>query len=333
MHVFIDESGSFSGYHERSVSVVGALVLPTWKLPIIRSKYAKLRRFLPTDKGEVKGRLMNESQVDKVVTLLRRNDAIFELTAVDLGFQTEDEILNYKRQHAREMTQRASRFKEPDRTEVEKACRQIEQTSAPLYLQAIATFEVLKDILDHVPLYFSQRQPYELGHFAWRIDGKDAKKATDWETWWSWYAIGALATMSRTRPQPVLEGADLSHFDRFKMTSGAEQGSDGRLLLSDLQFCSSIEPELELVDIMVNASRRALVGTLGVAGFANISQLMIHRRGPCLKFLLLKDNASAVIKNPAYAGIVKRYFSGGGRTMLSPRFLRQAQDEEIGKQA
>src|SRR5215472_1719023 len=100
MHVFIDESGSFSGYHERSVSVVGALVLPTWKLPIIRSKYAKLRRFLPTDKGEVKGRLMNESQVDKVVTLLRRNDAIFELTAVDLGFQTEDEILNYKRQHA-----------------------------------------------------------------------------------------------------------------------------------------------------------------------------------------------------------------------------------------
>jgi hypothetical protein len=41
------------------------------------------------------------------------------------------------------MLARVANFREPDRQLVEKACHQIFETSLPLYLQAIITFEVL----------------------------------------------------------------------------------------------------------------------------------------------------------------------------------------------
>ena len=60
MHVFIDESGSFTGFHAGSISVVGALAIPDEKVGPLKKKYAKIRARLPLEKGEVKGRLLNE---------------------------------------------------------------------------------------------------------------------------------------------------------------------------------------------------------------------------------------------------------------------------------
>ncbi len=74
MHVFIDESGSFTGFHAGSISVVGALAIPDEKLGRLKAKYAKIRARLPLEKGEVKGRLLNENQINEVVTLLARNE-------------------------------------------------------------------------------------------------------------------------------------------------------------------------------------------------------------------------------------------------------------------
>jgi hypothetical protein len=77
LHVFIDESGSFTGYHHKSLSVVGALAIPDGKLEFINRKYAKMRPRLPLENGEVKGRSLNEHQVNEIVTLLVRNEALF----------------------------------------------------------------------------------------------------------------------------------------------------------------------------------------------------------------------------------------------------------------
>lgn len=328
MHVFIDESGSFTGYHDQSLSVVGALAIPGGKLDFIKRKYAKIRARLPLEKGEVKGRLLNERQVNEVTTLLARNDAVFELTAVDLGFHTESEILAYKQKHAEEMLARADRFREPDRQLVEKACDQILATSLPLYIQAITTFDVLHNIIKHIPLYFAQRQPQELATFSWIIDGKEPKKRTDWEMWWSWYARGALASMSMRQPAPVLKGADYSFFNRFNgNVDETSQGIDLRLLLADLQFSSAIEPGLELVDIVVNATRRALVGRLGEVGVCGISKLMIHRREPYISFIRLSEGADTIVLYPLYERIVRQFFASGGRSMLAPRFIREATTE------
>src|SRR5438445_9491888 len=102
--------------------------------------------------------------------MLARNDALFALAALDLSFHEESDIAAYKTKHAEGMLARVGLFREPDRQQVEQACHQISATSLPLYLQAITTFEVLHSIINHVPLYFAQRQPHELASFRWIVD-------------------------------------------------------------------------------------------------------------------------------------------------------------------
>ena len=47
MRIFIDESGSFSGFQAGSISVVGALVIPDVMMDNLTKKYAKFRASLP----------------------------------------------------------------------------------------------------------------------------------------------------------------------------------------------------------------------------------------------------------------------------------------------
>src|SRR6202035_3645500 len=174
-------------------SVVGALAIPDGKLEFINRKYAKIGPRVPQEKAEVKGRLLIEPQVNEVITLLARNDALLEITAIDLGFHAESDVAAYKQKHAEGMLARGDRFSRPHRTLVEKACHQISATSLPLYIQAISTFDLLHSIINHVSLYFAQRQPQELATFTWIVDGKEPGKKTNWEMWLEWYARGALA--------------------------------------------------------------------------------------------------------------------------------------------
>jgi hypothetical protein len=332
LHIFIDESGSFTGYHDQSLSLVGALAIPDGKLGFISRKYAKIRSRL-TENGEVKGRLLNEIQINDVVTMLARNEVLFEVTVIDLGFHKESEIAKRRQEHADYMLSRLDRFRGPDRGDVEKASHQILVTSLPLYIQAMVTFDVLHNVINNIPLYFSQRQPHELGKFVWVVDGKDPRKVTNWEMWLSLYARGALATMSKRRPGMVLEGADYSYFDRFSGYTTEPSGevveaTDLQLLLADLRFSPAAEPGLELVDILVNATRRALIGSLSRAGWRQIPRLMAHRKESYIHFIMLAEGADQ-IRHPHYAPIVTRGFSTGGKSMLAPRFLRQVASEEI----
>jgi hypothetical protein len=68
-------------------------------------------------------------------------------------------------------------------------------------------------------------------------------------------------TWTHESPFAQLEGADYSFYDRFtgKINGGPEEGTDTGLLLGDLRFSSAVEPRLELVDTIVNATCRALV--------------------------------------------------------------------------
>jgi hypothetical protein len=124
---------------------------------------------------------------------------------------------------------------------------------------------------------------------------------------------------------PVLEGADYSYFERFNYSDGAEEGTDLNLLLADLRFSSRVETGLELVDILVNAVRRALVGNLQDVGWRDIRRLMIHRPEHYIELMLLAG-ASQEPRAPNYARVV-RHFSTGGKPMVSPRFRRIAEEQ------
>jgi hypothetical protein len=96
MRIFIDESGTFSGFHDRSIGAVGALAVPDGRLAFIERKYERIRKTLPKANGEVKGRLLDEQQIGEIVRLLARNETVFEVTVIDLGMHTQDGVAAYK---------------------------------------------------------------------------------------------------------------------------------------------------------------------------------------------------------------------------------------------
>jgi hypothetical protein len=162
MKVFIDESGTVSGYHAVSIGAVGAVAIPDSKLAFIERKYERIRRHLPSLNGEVKGKLLSEQQVAEVVTLLARNEAIFEVTIIDLGMHTPSGVAAYKAALFNGMYERLPRFNEETRPKVEAQLRELAATPLNLFLQAIALFETLYRIIHHVPFYFVQRRPSDL---------------------------------------------------------------------------------------------------------------------------------------------------------------------------
>ena len=323
MHVFIDASGSFTGFHKGSISVVGALAIPDAKLDFLTKKFAKIRARLPIEKGEVKGRLLTEEQVDEGVALLARNEVLFEVSAIDLGIQDEAGARDYKQKHGEDTLAKVPNFREDVRSEVEAAGQEILTTSLQLYLQALTTFEVLHRLIGHTTLFYAQRRAFELGSFTWIVDGKEKATVTKCEKWWSHYAQGALATMSKRRPMPHFEGEgytfDYSFYRRSFGTvdDKGETGTDLGKLLKDIHFSAKPEAGLEFVDILTNAIRRAQMGNLQMVGWKNIQRLMVHRKERYIQFIFFGDGPDVVRRAP-YGKVVNDGFSSGGKSMMTP---------------
>jgi hypothetical protein len=103
VHIFIDESGTFTGVgaDAPAVSTLGALIMPSHRLPKLFKKYSRLRANLPTRQGEVKGRLLDERQVAAVIEILRINGALFCASMIDLADHTAEDIAQHRARAAR----------------------------------------------------------------------------------------------------------------------------------------------------------------------------------------------------------------------------------------
>jgi len=80
-------------------------------------------------------------------------------------------------------------------------------------------------------------------------------------------------------------------------------------------FSSEATAGLELVDIITNATRRALRGNLQQKGWGRIPQLMVHRgKREYISLLSLQDDPEPDRVYP-YAGVLSA-FRRGGRLLL-----------------
>jgi hypothetical protein len=290
----------------------------------LRKKYARIRKSLLSEGEEVKGSKLNAAQINRVVRLIKDRDAIFEVTAVDLGLHTEADILAYRQQLAATMQTRLPQIPDALRERVAAASNYIPRISAQLFLQALVTFDLMHRVIGHTTLFFAQRKPETLGNFHWVIDGKNPDKVTNWENWLKFYAQGTLATMSTRDPAPrpnPKDGSllnftyfDKAHTGRF----GNDEGIDPALLLKHFRFSSDIDIGLELVDILCNATRRTLRRELDRAGWINVHKLMIDRNESYIKFPIFQAGPN-VVQNAAYGAIVNEGFRNGGRPMFTRR--------------
>jgi hypothetical protein len=330
MHIFIDETGSFSGIGQSpSVSLVGALIVPDSRLGSLEKKYAKLRKsFTKDDKGEVKGRLLNEQEIANVVPLLFDHSALFEAASIDLGLHTEQGLMAFQAQQAEKMTNGLTdRHKDSLKAQVWDYRRRFEAFKLPLMVQTIVTFEFFPRLIEFATMYYSTRRPEELGKFIWVIDAKGTMDTpTEWEEWWSLVIMSFLQTRSFREPYKHLPIGDYTHLARFEVelddfTREISNWKEGDPLPLDLKailtesftFSPSSTPGLELVDILTNATRRALMGNLQKPGWIRIPELMIHRKGGSyITVHALQDIPPQVLP---YARVLNAY-GRGGRPML-----------------
>jgi hypothetical protein len=224
MRIFVDEAGTFTGTGRiGSVSTVGALVIADGQLARVEKKYAALRKHLPKQNGEVKGRLLSEDEVDRVVQILIKNEALFEITAVDLGLHSDHEITEHQNRQAEGMTKYlGDDIPSGIHEDMWDLRHRLEQMPPQLYVQSIVTFAVIWRTIEHSTLYFCQRRPEELGAFHWVIDAKEKEKITDWEDWWSFSIMPYLQSKSKREPMTAFSEGDYTHFAKFEVP-GDEQ--------------------------------------------------------------------------------------------------------------
>lgn len=331
MHIFIDETGSFSGLGvPKSLSLIGALIIPDTRLAKLEKAYLKRRGNLPKHNGEVKGRLLNETQVLSLTRLLRENSAIFKATAIDLAYHSEDGLKAFKKGQVEKITAGLTdEHKEQLKKRMWEFRERFESYSLPLVVQTILTFDFVPAVLEMGMMYFSTRRPQELGAYHWVVDAKGNMDApTDWEDWWSKMILPFTETRGFTQPLRQLPIGDYSHTKRFetpitpfmrKMAGLKDDDTRPAYNLKtifdeDFKFSKEPVPGLELVDIVTNATRRALIGNLKMEGWKEIPTLMIHQNPQYIDFSLLGADPMPKGKVP-YAD-VEKHFRNGGRTML-----------------
>jgi hypothetical protein len=332
VHIFIDESGVFVPSPARhGISLVGALVIPEGRIANVVHKYKVIRARLPKERGEVKGRLLAEAEVSEVVDLLRRNECLLEVVGIDLNIHSDTDIQAHKLDLARVMTAGATPAHHPNvHNWVRDLAERIEALPNQLYVQSTATIELVRHTIDHAVNYYAQRRPQELAAFHWVVDGKDKFRTTEAERLWSDIVLPLLMAKSVEEPTGFFEGGDYQHFKRFDSESpdwlptpkgAANTTTDIKLLMMEhFRYSSDSEPGLELADIVVSATRRALVGNLKMSGWKDLPTLMIHRPQHYIHLVALHGRSTT--PHIGYRNVLRR-FTQNGRNMLAPRFLRE----------
>jgi hypothetical protein len=175
------------------------------------------------------------------------------------------------------------------------------------------------------------------------IDAKGDRDApTKWEKWWSEFVMPRLQNDAIKEPFNQIPIGDYSHMKRFEgelspfwreMVKHSNRDAPamnlGRILGESIRFSKQPEPGLEMVDIITNATRRALVGNLGRRGWIKIPTLMIHTSEPhYVKMLALQHEPKGTVRRP-YAKTLLQ-FSRTGRVMQF-RDLKKWPDPPEGK--
>ena len=107
--------------------------------------------------------------------------------------------------------------------DLESATRASKSYSLQLNIQSAVIFELVRTVIEHGTMYYSQRRPEELANFHWGIDAKgDNSVPTPWEKWWTMFIKPALQTKFVHDPIGSLTIGDDSHMERFAFDTVSE---------------------------------------------------------------------------------------------------------------
>jgi hypothetical protein len=184
------------------------------------------------------------------------------------------------------------------RDSISELADRIAQLPDQLYVQLICQIELIDQVLKSATLYYVQRTPATLANFRWRIDQKNAT-VTEYESLYMVVLSPFMQSRSISDPMIMLEGADYSHFERFRCAAGEvptylrdEYGLDvagpdgsatniGQILREDVNFFDSRDEDgIQVADLLASGLRRCLRGQFDDNDLvaAKLGRLMLQER-------------------------------------------------------
>jgi hypothetical protein len=341
MKTFVDESGLFSGFGQpNSPSVQGALVIPHNKYDSVMRQYRKLRRSLPKDgKGEVKGHLLSENEVLRIVVLLRSTGCLYFASMFEAGLHTLADIETHKAAAAEGITKHlTAEHSSASHSFALSLQTALKEQSLQLYVQAMVLTDLLTSVLRDAPTYYSQITPSELACFEWTLDAKGAVESiTPWEKWWSTILLPWVQFMSIQETPTRYAGDDFSFMARFEMQTPDylerhllapienTRAYDIRAIFKEMTFCKDPDHGLELVDILTNRLRRGIKGHSEPKAWQEIRTIMIQpdkSKGNSLNVIDLVPGRKPEAYSD-YLPFLKTFFSGGIALRVAPKSRRK----------
>ena len=292
MNIFIDEAGIFVKPPENkcAISCIGALILPENKTKAIYSKFEALKNKWGFNNLEVKGSQLNESQVNSVIELLQKYNVIFEVIAIDMNIQDDNNITAHRMERAYKMVDIITDEFNPALVEnLHKTKKEIENLPNQLYVQMSLTIELLINILQKTTLYYSLRLPKELEFFNWTIDAKSHDITTS-EKLWSKLVLPLTQSSSFKKPVVFIKEGDYSYYRKSRTVNkipnylkehighkNPEEFTEiNSIFQENLKFKDSKESlGLQLSDILTTSIRRSMNGNLQYSGWKNFGKIMV----------------------------------------------------------
>ena len=348
MYIYIDESGIFSNPNNKLVSVycIAALIIPERYQKEIFSKFSNVLRSWGITNNKIKGNKLSENQVSGVVNLLCQYDVIVKAVMIDMGLHLDWQVSGHKKlQAARLLAHITPEHKPKLVQELKDLKTRVENLSNQLYVQSVLLTELISEAIRTSTLYYCQRIPETLGQFNWVIDAKD-DKLTEYENTWSTLILPFTQTIFLENPLISLSEGDYSRFERFtrprsdfpeylkqhlkNLSNSSDIVDANKIIQESMKFQNSEKNiGLRIVDIIVNAIRRACHGNLRLKGWCDIGKLMVQNAvgKNSMKMIVFSNNKSGSIKlNVPYKHIIKR-FDKESKPMLKKEFVESIEKD------
>jgi Protein of unknown function (DUF3800) len=313
MHVFIDESGSFTSRREHhDFCGVGALAIADAELAGLEARCATFcKKFGGVQ--ELKGRDLNEPEIGQVLRALSVKDAVLEVVFIDSGQATDSDVETFVRfatDHVDSIA--ASCHHEQAQRDWRSLADEVRALPLQLVRQVYTVpFAIAALIRTAVP-FFARHRPHELARFSWTYDSKGAVGQTGgFDGLLKRWMLPVLQAEFSAHPLISIREFDYSHMSWLKINErdmpgwlpppapstllprSERSGFDlGRMVRDDFAFTTSeVSPGLQFADVAVSAIRRAIRGNLQRRGWIEAAPLLAWDREPPIRFIKLDPKA------------------------------------------
>ena len=346
MRIYVDEAGPFIPPKppRSSFSLVLANMIPSAIENDLFYEFLRLRDTWPNQSVEIKGSTLDESQAAQVISLVLKYDTLVQFIALDANTHPDSLVEDFKNRQADGVTANITREHYPRPIpHLHQLGEAVRAMPNQLFLQTVATWELLIRTIREGTLYFVQRQPQELGDIGWVVDRKD-KTITETEQTWSTLILPMSESAFGRESLGCIQGEDYSYFEaRYGFTEatadpemlrhsqwvssvyGKRPNNDAcigidanRILTEQLTFQDSRDSlGLQLTDMLATILRRALNDRLQFPGWKDFGGLLVRRQQPGVGFIQL--GAAGDLRMPGHAEKVCKVLDARAKSMLIER--------------